>query len=81
MHGFWKPQEHLAYISDLWKTEEDLKMWIDNQPDEIFTEQAYRNVEGAIAILETHQPSKRIGEITQINQAAPLVKDFNIMGQ
>ncbi|NJK84592.1 MAG: hypothetical protein HC912_13205 [Saprospiraceae bacterium] len=29
--------------------------------------------------MKTHQPSKRTGEITQINQAAPLVKDFNIM--
>jgi hypothetical protein len=66
-------------LEGIWKTEEDLKKWIDNQPDEDFTEQAYRNVEGAIVILETHQPSKRVGEITQINQAAPLVKDFNIM--
>lgn len=68
-----------ANLEGIWKTEQDLKTWIDNQPDEVFAEQAYRNVEGAIAILETHQPSKRIGEITQINQAAPLVKDFNIM--
>jgi hypothetical protein len=68
-----------ANLEGIWKTEQDLRTWIDNQPDEVFTEQAYRNVEGAIAILETHQPSKRIGEITQINQAAPLVKDFNIM--
>jgi hypothetical protein len=68
-----------VYLTGIWKTEQDLKVWIDNQPDEVFTEQAYRNVEGAIAILETHQPSKRVGEITQINQAAPLVKDFNIM--
>jgi hypothetical protein len=67
------------YLSGIWSTEQELKIWIDNQPDEIFTEQAYRNVKGAIAILETHQPSKRIGEATQINQAAPLVKDFNIM--
>lgn len=68
-----------VYLTDIWETEQDLKTWIENQPDEVFTEQAYRNVEGAIAILETHQPSKRIGEITQISQAAPLVKDFNIM--
>jgi len=68
-----------VYLEGIWKTEQDLRNWIDKQPDEVFTEQAYRNVEGAIAILETHQPSKRIGEITQINQAAPLVKDFNIM--
>ena len=68
-----------VYLTDIWETEQDLKTWIDKQPDEIFKEQAYRNVEGVIAILETHQPSKRIGEVTKINQAAPLVKDFNIM--
>lgn len=68
-----------ADLQGIWKTEKDLKTWIDSQPEEVFTEQAYRNVEGAIAILETHQPSKRMGEITKINQAAPLVKDFNVM--
>jgi hypothetical protein len=68
-----------VYLEGIWETEQDLKTWIDNQPDEVFTEQAYRNVEGAIAILETHQPSNRTGEITKIKQAAPLVKDFNIM--
>ncbi len=68
-----------VYLEGIWKTEQDLKTWIDNQPDEVFTEQAYRNAVGVITILETHQPSKRIGQITQINQAAPLVKDFNIM--
>lgn len=68
-----------VYLTDIWKTEQDLKAWIDSQPDEVFTEQAYRNVEGAIAILETHQPSNRVSEITKKKQAAPLVKDFNIM--
>ncbi len=66
-------------LNGIWKDEQSLKIWIDSQPDEFFTEYAYRNAEGAIVILETHQPSKRIGEITQINQTAPLVKDFNIM--
>jgi hypothetical protein len=68
-----------AHLQDIWQTEDDLRMWIYSQPDEFFTEQAYRKAEGVITILETHQPSKRIGEVTQINQAAPLVKDFNIM--
>jgi hypothetical protein len=68
-----------VYLIDICETEQELRNWIDNQPDEVFIKQAYRNVEGAIAILETHQPSKRIGEITQINQTAPLVKDFNMM--
>lgn len=66
-------------LTNIWKTERDLKSWIDSQPDEVFTEQAYRNVNGAIAILETHQPNNRKSNTTKETQAAPLVKDFNIM--
>jgi hypothetical protein len=66
-------------LDDIWKSEEDLKKWVDTLNKDSFTEQAYRNVEGAIAILETHQPSKRVGIKTGIDQAAPLVYDFNIM--
>ena len=68
-----------ANLSGIWKTEENLKDWVEGLSDYYFTEQAYRNADGAIAILETHQPSNRISEITKTKQAAPLVKDFNIM--
>jgi hypothetical protein len=66
-------------LEGIWETEQDLKTWIENQPNEVFTEQAYRNIAGAVAVLETHQPCNRVGELTNIKQAAPLVKDFNIM--
>jgi hypothetical protein len=66
-------------LSGIWKNEEELKKWVFSLDKKYFTEDAYRNVEGAIAILETHQPSKRVGIKTGIDQAAPLVYDFNIM--
>ena len=66
-------------LSGIWKNEEDLKKWVFSLDKKYFSEDAYRNVEGAIAILETHQPSKRVGIKTGIDQAAPLVYDFNIM--
>jgi len=66
-------------LTGIWKNEEDLKKWVFSLDKKSFSEDAYRNVEGAIAILETHQPSKRIGIKTGIDQAAPLVYDFNIM--
>lgn len=66
-------------LENIWKNEDDLKKWAESLDKYFFTEKAYRNIEGAIAILETHQPSKRIGIKTGIDQAAPLVYDFNIM--
>ena len=68
-----------AFLSGLWKDEQELKEWIEQQDPEIFTEKAYRNCEGAIIVLETHQPSKRVGTITGLTKTAPLVTDFNIM--
>ncbi|MCK6462424.1 MAG: hypothetical protein L6Q29_01220 [Candidatus Pacebacteria bacterium] len=66
-------------LSKIWKSEDDLKKWVYALPKELFTETAYRKVAGAIAILETHQPSTRVAPITGLKQAAPLVSDFNIM--
>lgn len=66
-------------LENIWKDEEDLLKWIKNQDKYLFSEQAYRKMEGIISILETHQPSNRISSITKVKQAAPLVLDFNIM--
>ncbi len=66
-------------LENLWKNEADLKEWVYSLGKDSFTEDAYRKVNGAITILETHQPSKRVGIKTGIDQAAPLVYDFNIM--
>jgi hypothetical protein len=66
-------------LTGIWKDEKELKEWVEQLDAELFTEQAYRSRQGAIVILETHQPSTRVGTITKISQTAPLVADFNIM--
>jgi len=66
-------------IHGVWKNEKDLLSWIESQPEESFTEESYRSLNGPIIILETHEPDSRIGPITNIEQAAPLVDDFNII--
>jgi hypothetical protein len=78
----WKVQTAGAInvsLSEIWKNEKELKDWVEQLDAEVFTEKAYRSREGAIVILETHQPSIRVGAITGISQTAPLVADFNIM--
>lgn len=66
-------------LDNLWKNADDLKKWINSLDNALFTEKAYRETKGAIAILETHKPSKRVCSLTKINQAAPLVSDFSIL--
>lgn len=73
------PGPEACSLTDLWKNEQDLKDWVESQPDASFEEKAYRQLQGPIVILETHKPSKRVCSITNINQAAPLVNDFNIL--
>lgn len=66
-------------LSGIWKDETALKEWIDTQEEALFTEKAYREGQGIVKILETHQPSTRTAPKTEIKQASPLVADFNIM--
>ena len=66
-------------LDGIWKDLDDLTHWAKSLDKKAFSEKAYRNSEGAITVLETHKPSKRIGKLTGINQAAPLVNDFNIL--
>lgn len=73
------PGPEACNLCGLWKNDEELKKWVDSQPSDSFKEKAYRSLGGPILILETHQPSKRVGLLTSIDQAAPLVADFNIM--
>jgi len=73
------PGPETFYLKGLWNSEKDLIEWINSFSEYYFTEEAYRKIDGIITILETHQPSKRKGIVTGIEQAAPLVYDFNIM--
>ena len=66
-------------LDGVWKSVADLKAYLDQLKDCAFTEAAYREGKGAVAILETHKPSKRVAERTGIEQASPLVTDFGIL--
>lgn len=66
-------------LDGIWNTEAELKEWVFGLDLDNFLEKEFRNLTGAISILETHQPSKRVGQDTGIDQAAPLVYDFSIM--
>jgi len=66
-------------LTDIWQDSGELEQWTKSIPVERFSEAAYRARSGAVAILETHQPSQREAPITGKNQAAPLVADFNVM--
>ena len=66
-------------LENIWGNTNELKDWVSSLDINCFTEEAYRKTKGAIAILETHQPSRRVGVRTGIEQASPLVSDFDIM--
>ena len=66
-------------LEGLWRTEEEMAAYFHNLPKEFFSEEAYRDGEGALAVLETHKPSRREGSLTGIIQTAPLVTDFGIL--
>ena len=66
-------------LSGLWDNEDALRRYVDSLPGKAFTEQAYRNRQGALAVLETHKPSRREAPLTGIKQAAPLVSEFSIL--
>jgi len=66
-------------LSNIWSDPDKLKKWVDGLHPDKFSEKYFRNLKGAISILETHQPSTRTDETTGITHAAPLIADFNIM--
>lgn len=66
-------------LSSIWTSENDLKEYLEGLDESKFTEEAYRSVKGAVAVLETHKPSTRIDPVTNIKQAAPLTGEFCIL--
>ena len=66
-------------LDGIWSNSSELEDWTKSLPPERFSEASYRSRRGAIAVLETHQPSQRQAPITGKDQAAPLVDDFNVM--
>ena len=66
-------------LSGVWANSRELETWTKSLSSERYTESSYRSRRGAVAILETHQPSQRKAPITGKEQAAPLISDFNVM--
>jgi hypothetical protein len=66
-------------LSGIWRNPSDLECYIAGLEAVAFTEDSYRNRRGALAVLETHKPSRRLAPLTKINHAAPLVSDFSIL--
>jgi hypothetical protein len=73
------PGAESSDLSGVWSDSRELKKWTESLSPERFSESAYRSRCGAVAILETHQPSQRQAPIKGEKQTAPLVSDFNVM--
>jgi hypothetical protein len=73
------PGPNAARLDGLFKSESELKAWTESFPPEAFSEEAYRTLKGPVRVMETHSPSTRLGPISGLEQAAPLVGEFNIM--
>lgn len=72
------PGANNADLTGLWKTDKDLKEWVNKQDESLFTEEKYRKRQGVILNLETHKPSRRLSP-SGILQTGPLVSDFSIL--
>lgn len=66
-------------LSGIWASPVELKKWVFSLDPSLFSEESYRDLSGPIRVLETHKPSARVAPITGLNNAAPLVSDFNIL--
>ena len=66
-------------LTPYFKTLQNLKNFIENCDLTKLSENAFRKKVGLYKILQTHKPSGRIDEYTEIKQAAPLSSDFSIL--
>ena len=73
------PGSGVPNLTGLWESESEIKKWIDNFPEESFSEDAYWDLTAPIRILQTHMPSTRTCSVTKIKSTGPLVTEFNIL--
>ena len=77
----WNKDNPGAGIPDLtkvFKTEKSIKTWLDSFEDNLFTEDAFWNLQAPIRLIQTHMPSSRIDKLG-IKSTGPLVSEFNIL--
>ncbi len=72
------PGPGIPDLSSLWKSNEEVMEWLDQYPDDMFSEDAYWNLNAPIRLLQTHMPSSRIDNLG-IESTGPLVTEFNIL--
>lgn len=57
----------------------EIRAFINEAPDEVFTEDAFRNGRGIYKMIQTHKPSTRKDPETGCEIAAPLKSDFSLL--
>lgn len=73
------PGSGVPDLTHLWKSEAEIKNWLETFGAEDFDETAYWNLTAPIRLLQTHMPSTRIDTETNIKSTGPLVAEFNIL--
>ena len=66
-------------MSNVWKSESDLKRWFSTFNEEDLTEKKYWDLEAPCRVLQTHMPSSRVDAVTNIKSTGPLVGEFSIL--
>lgn len=65
-------------LSGVFKTEQEIKDWVDRYTDDDFTKEAFWNLRAPIRLIQTHMPSTRVDALG-IESTGPLVTEFNIL--
>lgn len=73
------PGPNNADLTKYFTNTNELKEFVENADIELLSEVSFRNNTGLFKILQTHEPSNRTDNETNIHQAAPLASDFSIM--
>ena len=72
------PGAGIPDLTNVFPTEESIKTWLDGFGDDVFTEDAFWNLQAPIRLIQTHMPSSRIDNLG-IKSTGPLVSEFNIL--
>jgi hypothetical protein len=72
------PGAGIPDLTNVFPTEESIKTWLDGFEDDVFTEDAFWNLQAPIRLIQTHMPSSRMDKLG-IKSTGPLVSEFNIL--
>ena len=73
------PGAGIPVLTGLWKSKEDIEVWLESFPKDSFSEDAYWDLTAPIRLVQTHMPSTRIDPETKIKSTGPLITEFNIL--